>query len=503
MKRMYQLVPLVALSMTILAAGCSSSSSGSGSTAGANDGTPPAEAPSRPYNVMFDFNVDTKGMSLSDNEYIDFLEEKTGVRIHLESPGSSGYMDKLNITMASNDYPDAFMVTSVNRNKLLQFANDDLLVDLRPYLDRYPNFKQIPAEAWLPVTGENGEIWGIPYHRHDAFNQVVYINKTWLDALELDIPQTIDEFYDVLVAFTEQDPDGNDRNDTYGLVGNNDLSYGGRLFKAAFDAETYKVIDGEVIPPAISEQYKEYLKFMNKLVQNKVFDPEWATSNSSVFREKVGTMQYGMFNGFWHFATNREFAPDTFNHFITIDPPLRPDGSATTFAYDSVNRHYMGITRSAENVEKLLSFFDWVLSPEGTAYVYLGIENEHYTKDGSGNVQLTDKELQPLHWAFSMIKHGQLDDEVKSYLGTNYEPEVLENLYKATDTGVLDEIATALPYNPDLAAYNLDAIVEEYTAKSMFGSEDIDATWDDYVKRYRASGGDKAIAFWTEWYNNR
>lgn len=305
----------------------------------------------------------------------------------------------------------------------------------------------------------------------------------------------------MLLAFTEQDPDGNGKNDTFGLVGNNDLSYGGRLFKAAFDAETYKIIDGQVIPPAITDEYKEYLKFMNKLVQNKIFDPEWTTSNSSIFREKINTLQHGMFNGFWHFATNREFAPGTFDDFMAINPPVRADGSPTTFAYDSVNRHYIGITHTVQDVEGLLSFFDWVLSPEGTRYVYLGIENEHYTLTDQG-VQLTDKELQPLHWAFSMIKHGQLNDDVKSFLGTNHEPEILDNLYLATDTGVLDEIAASLPYNPDLAAYNLDAIVEEYTAKSLFSNEDIDKTWDDYVKRYRASGGDKAIAFWTEWYQN-
>src|SRR5699024_11936072 len=92
-----------------------------------------------------------------------------------------------------------------NRNKILQFADDDLLVDLKPYLDDYPNFKNIPDEAWLPVTGDNGEIWGIPYHRHDAFNQVIYINKIWLDELDLEIPTTIEEFYDVLYAFTHED----------------------------------------------------------------------------------------------------------------------------------------------------------------------------------------------------------------------------------------------------------------------------------------------------------
>src|SRR5690625_1444756 len=132
-------------------------------------------------NVIFDFNVAAQDMSFNDNEYVNYLEEKTGVRIELESPGTSGYMDKLNVMMASGEYPDAFMVTSPNRNKILQFADDDLLVDLKPYVDDYPNFKNIPDEAWLPVTGDNGEIWEIPYQRNEAIKHVIDNNKTLLD----------------------------------------------------------------------------------------------------------------------------------------------------------------------------------------------------------------------------------------------------------------------------------------------------------------------------------
>jgi len=457
---------------------------------------------SRSYRVLFDFNVDPKGMSLTDNEYVNFLEEKTGIRIQIESPGSSGYMDKLNILMASGDYPDAFMVSASQRNKLLQFAADGMLTDLKPYLDQYPNFKNIPDEAWLPVTDEQGRVWGFPFHRHDAFNQVVYVNKTWLDALGLDVPKTIDEFYEVMKAFTEQDPDGNGKDDTFGVVGNNDLSYGGRLFKAAFGAETYKVVDGKVLPPEISEEYKQYLLFMNKLVREKILDPEWTTSNSTIFREKINTLKYGVFNGFWHFQSNLEFAPGTFDHYIAIEPPLGPNGEPAKFTYNTTNRHYIGIPATTQDVEGLMEFFDWVLSPEGTRFVYLGVEDYNY-KMVDGKPQLTENTRHPIHWAFSLVKHGQLTDEVRTYLSTDYSEQVLDNLDLATKYGQLDKIAASLPYNPDLAAYNLDAIVEEYHAKAILGNEDIEKTWDDYVKRYRSSGGDKVIEFWTKWYNSR
>ena len=46
----------------------------------------------------------------------------------------------------------------------------------------------------------------------------VTIRKDWLENLGLEEPKTIDEFYNVLKAFTKDDPDGNGKDDTYGLV---------------------------------------------------------------------------------------------------------------------------------------------------------------------------------------------------------------------------------------------------------------------------------------------
>lgn len=483
--------------LMLLAAGCGRS--GSEGETGGNPNEPgkgigePAK-----FRVLFDFNVDPQGMSLEDNEYTRFLLEKTGVKIELESPGSAGYMDKLNVLMASGNYPDAFMIT--DRDKLLQFAADGLLTDLAPYLDKYPNLKnKMPKDAWLPVT-QQGKIWAVPFNRHDGFHQVVYINKKWLDNLNLPVPKTIDDFYNVLKAFTERDPDGNGKNDTFGLLGNNDLSYGGRIFQAAFDAETYKVVNNQLIPPEISNEYREYLTFMNRLIQEKILDPEWPTITSTVFREKVNTGKYGMFNGFWHFKTGREFAPGVMDNYIAIEPPLKKDGTPSYFTYATTNRHYIAIPKTTKNVEQLLRFFDWVVSDEGTRFVYLGIEGVHYTMN-NGKPQLTSNAKHPIHWAFSLVKQGNLDDKVKEYLKFEYSDEVLGYLELANRIGRLDKIAASLPYFQELSAYNLKQISDEYRAKTVLGNEKIETSWENYVNKYKASGGEKMIQLYTEWYN--
>lgn len=480
-----------AISIVAVIGGCGKEKEGTKDEAGSPPATPT-------FTVMFDYNVDPQGMSLKDNEYIQFLQEKTGVRVELESPGTAGYMDKLNILMASGSYPDAFAVNEKDKNKLLQFANDGLLTDLSPYIEKYPNLKKnMPADAWLPVT-EKGKIWAIPYNRHDGFTQVVYVNKKWLDTLGLSVPKTIDEFYNVMKAFTEQDPDRNGKNDTFGLVALNDLSYGGRIFQAAYDAESYKFRNNELLPAEITDEYKKYLLFMNKLVTEKILDPEWPTTTGTIFRQKINTGKYGMFSGFWHFKSGKEFSPGIMDPYIAIDLPLREDGTPSQMTYNSTNRHYVAIPKDTKNIDALMKFFDWVLSDEGTRYTFMGIEGKHYKANNGSFEKL--QERNSLHWAFSLVKHGQFNDAIKSYMKVDYSDDVIENLSLANKAGKLDKIAASLPYYPELAAYNLPKIAEEYRAKTVLGNEKVEASWNDYVKKYRASGGDKAIKTWTEWY---
>lgn len=487
-------VSLLAIAAAAVAiSGCSA---GSGDTPSSSSAAP-AKVPT--FKVMFDYNVDAKGMSLTDNEYIDYLQEKTGVRVEIDSPGSAGYVDKLNIMMASGQYPDAFALTEANKSKLLQFATDGLLTDIAPYIDKYPNLKNVmPKEAWLPVT-QGGKIWAIPYNRHDGFTHVVYINKKWLDTLELQPPKTIEEYYQVMKAFTEKDPDRNGKNDTFGLVANNDLLYGGRMFQAAFNAESYKFINNELLPPEISVEYRNYLTFMNKLVSEKILDPEWPTTTGAIFRQKINTGKYGMFNGFWHFASGKEFTNGIMDDYIAVELPLQQDGTPAKFTYNSTNRHYIAIPQETKDVESLLKFLDWAVSPEGTRFNFLGIEGKHY-KETNGKYEKTADERASLHWAFSLVKHGLLNDEVKAYMQTEYTDPVIANLTLATKIGTLDKVAASLPYYPELAAYNLPKISQEYNAKTILGNEKIDTSWDDYVKKYRSSGGDKAIKQWSDWY---
>ncbi|NHN30172.1 extracellular solute-binding protein [Paenibacillus agricola] len=454
------------------------------------------------FKVAFDYNVDPQGMSLTDNEYIKYLKEKTGVEIQINSPGTAGYVEKINVLMASGNYPDALALSDGDKDLILKYANDDLLADLSPYINdtaKYPNIKKyMPDSSWLPVT-DKGKVWAFPYNRPDGLSQVVYVNKEWLTKLNLQPPKTIDEFYTVMKAFAEKDPDGNGKNDTFGLLTNSTVDAGARIFKAGFNAEAYSIKDGKVTPPEITNEYKEYLKYLNKLVAEKILDPEFPTITSAIFQQKFKTLRYGVISGFWHYPSGLEIPKDVMDKYMAIELPAQKDGKPSVFTYPSLNRHYIAIPKSTKNIDRLMKFLDWAVSPEGMKFSMIGIPDVNY-KETNGKIEAA-KQLAPIHWAFSLVRTGQLNDDIKKYIGVVYPPQAVDNLTMANKIGKLDTLRAALPYYPDLAGFNLKKIVDEYTTKAVLGNADVDKTWDEYVARWRSAGGDKAIQYWTDWYN--
>lgn len=62
----------------------------------------------------------------------------------------------------------------------------------------------------------NEALYGFPISSGNGC--ITYIRKDWLDQLNLSMPKNYKEYIEVLRAFTNEDPDGNGKNDTYGIT---------------------------------------------------------------------------------------------------------------------------------------------------------------------------------------------------------------------------------------------------------------------------------------------
>jgi len=74
---------------------------------------------------------------------------------------------------------------------------------------------QISDATWQSTRGTDGDYYGVPWSRQA---NVTVIRKDWLANLGLAVPKTWDELSAVAKAFADDDPDGDGKADTYGMV---------------------------------------------------------------------------------------------------------------------------------------------------------------------------------------------------------------------------------------------------------------------------------------------
>ena len=147
------------------------------------------------------------------DKFVADLNEYLQMDITWEWLDMTGYYEQLNLDIVAGDVADVMVVEK--SATFLAAAEEGLFWDLGPYLDDYDNLAIIP-EATRQNASHNGKMYGIPRSRTLARNGLGY-RLDWLNNLGLKEPTTWEDFYNMLYAFTYNDPDGNGVDDTVGL----------------------------------------------------------------------------------------------------------------------------------------------------------------------------------------------------------------------------------------------------------------------------------------------
>lgn len=454
-------------------------------------------------------NVDTEGQDPTKNDYTDYISEKANVELELVVDAVD-YEQKLNTMLASNNPPDMFMLGgSMARDKMTRFASEDMLLPLDDYLADYPALVEgMKKEAW-ELAKYDGKIYGVPMQRNDPTPYLTFVRKDWLDNLGINPEdvKTIDDWYNMLKRFVTDDPDGNGIDDTFGLVAQANTTepdFTLTMFLDSFGAGQDKYVDGELLPNYILPEYKEWLKFMNKLYEEKILDPEYVVSSGTQLWEKVASGKYGGFMWFWGLQEYQSKNLDR-NNLVAMAPPLRADGSEAKYIYSSPIRHIISVSADCENPEAVLDMLNWAFTDEGSTFVYAGLEGKDYDIADGNIVIKEDRRGKNIGWRNLTlgIQNPNVDQEpLKGIMEQNNGELGMEHLLLSNQYGGYNELKLLCPSFAELAQYDLSKPVLEFTDKAITGAVDIDAEWDNYVASWRKAGGDLKIQLATEWYEN-
>ena len=216
------------------------------------------------------------------------LAKEYGLNLELEVVPSDQYQVVVQTRMASSDLPDIVNVSVIDDSSLLSMGKQGTIQELSGLIDQYSNgniekmYTEDYDTGYPLIQKENGEIyWFTNLHRGDSFEgkAVVQglgleIRKDWLDKLNMEMPQTLDEFTDAIRAFREEDANGNGQQDEIMLLDvqyfNNGLA---QIFGLGNGLVSLDVANNKIISPWYQEGIKDYFSYVNQLVQEGLLDP--------------------------------------------------------------------------------------------------------------------------------------------------------------------------------------------------------------------------------------
>ena len=248
-----------------------------------------------------------------DNVYTKWLEEKTGYNLEFQffAVAATDYKSQLSTMVAGNiELPDILYGLNLGESVYERYGRDGVLVDLRPYFDDkeksamwWERFELLPQQSqdnnWRRMMSNDGsgKIYSFPEIQEsliDIMDYQTYINKDWLDAVGMDMPNSPETLYEVLKAFKEKDPNGNGLPDEMPLVGTNGglsgdtMSWLINMFIYC-DTASYFNVDknGQLYLPHVQDAYRDALKYIRKLYAEGLMSPLTLTSGSSDLKQMV------------------------------------------------------------------------------------------------------------------------------------------------------------------------------------------------------------------------
>ena len=252
-------------------------------------------------NIIVDGTI-TATVDAGQAEFISQWEEAVGeklghpIELHINQLDHSNYSQTIAKTLATSqpgdpEYPDAMIMSA---SMLRQYQTTGLLWDLK---DAYENAafrsKVVLTNVNESIRTAEGQQFGFaPTYGNGC---VTYIKKSWLDAIgkTVDDIKTFDDYYAMLKAFKENDPDGDGTDKTYGVVaagfGKMDeapyINYMPEFWQGAYPS-FYQKKDGTWVDGFTEQATIDALGRLNKGFTEGVIDPQTEDFGTKQAREK-------------------------------------------------------------------------------------------------------------------------------------------------------------------------------------------------------------------------
>jgi putative aldouronate transport system substrate-binding protein len=421
------------------------------------------------------------------------LEKRLNAKLNITWLSANNYKDKMNVTLASGDMPELMLVENPQVSNIITAAKQGAFWDLTDVVKNYPNLMAFPKDSWENTKIE-GKNYGIPRARPSVGGYgIPIIRKDWLDKLNLKVPETMDDYYNVLKAFTEQDPDGNGKKDTIGFVGYVEADTLGRFIwvRDVFNhANNWKVDGDKIIHPDELPGTRDALVWLNKAYKEGFISPDIAVMKLSQMKDLLKSGKGGMFSESmqqdWILLSDlRKIEPKA--DYLPLSYVQGPGGKFAGRDSGHFGMYVIPKKVPEAKMKQILSIMDKGSSEEISDIANFGIKGTHYNiVDGmkiSTEQAFKDNVSQEVFGQIFLFN----DRYMRAY-GTGIPKDFYETNKKTVDAREQNSVAdptlnliseTGVKYTPEFNKKSQDL-----KTKIIMGSEPITA-WDQFVEKLK------------------
>ncbi|OAS15638.1 extracellular solute-binding protein [Paenibacillus oryzisoli] len=435
------------------------------------------------------------------------LEKLTNTKLNITWVPETAYKEKLNATMASGTLPQVMFTNETKSANIINAARSGAFWEVGPYLKDYPNLsKQMDPEV-LKGIAIDGKFYMLPRHR-DAARHVITIRKDWLDKLGLAMPKTLDDLYKISKAFTENDPDGNGKKDTVGLVedGLNAMVRSIAVYHGA--PMNYGVQNGQVVPNFMTPEYLDGLKFYKKLFAEKLMNSDFPIINTQQRRDMMAQGKAGIM-----IAVESD-APVIQKEAVKINPkaefdliqgvtgPLGLKVSATS-GYNGAILFSKSSIKSEAEFRKILAFYDKMSTPEMLTLTGKGIKDIDY-KIVDGFVEPVNPRAEDRKSDANYLNFGVANPSNELPIKST-DPLVIKGKKMVADNAKIAIYDVTTPLDSKTKTEKgpeLDKISRDAQIKFIMGEID-EAGYKKSLEQWSKAGGDQIIKEFTEDYKKQ
>lgn len=391
----------------------------------------------------------------------------TGVKLKTDYPVSSDDQ-KIALMIAEQNFPDMIYA----KGDAQSLIDAGALIDLTDLIEEYgPNIKKMYGEEFdkLKYSVDDPSIYQLSSYAigGTVFKSAGTAQLQWDVLAENDykIPETLDEFEAMLKSYIEAHPQTDDGMDTIGIsLSTSDWHWmitlgnpAGYIADGAPDNGQW-LIDDEynATYKFRSEKEREYFRWLNRMYNEGILDPEFATQTHEDYIAKIASGRVlALLDTDWDYQDGEKVLIADGKLGKTYAPlPLTMDADTKcpTLMYQGLTTGQgVGITTACEDPVAAIKFLDFLCSDEGQVLVNWGIEGENYLVDENGVRYRTPEEVE--------YANSDKDYAKKTGVGFHAYP------FPVYGAGVLDETGSTY------TTVSRDAVIAEYNDAQKAGCE--------------------------------